>query len=117
MTDKIVVGMDTGGTFTDAFFCYGNRVEKVKVDTTPHDLTVCFHKCIEEGASRLGFSKVEDMLKVTEAIKFSSTIGSNALIQKRGPKLGLIVTKGYEKNLFSDSDQTPRPCSLSSNRT
>lgn len=107
MTDKIVVGMDTGGTFTDAFFCYGNRVEKVKVDTTPHDLTVCFHKCIEEGASRLGFSKVEDMLKVTEAIKFSSTIGSNALIQKRGPKLGLIVTKGYEKNLFSDSDQTP----------
>ncbi len=105
MTDKVVVGMDTGGTFTDGFFCYGKRVEKTKVDTTPHDLTVCFQKCIEEGASKLGFSKVEDMLKVTEAIKFSSTIGSNALIQKRGPKLGLIVTKGYEKSLYSDSDQ------------
>jgi len=105
MTDRIIVGMDTGGTFTDGFFTYGDRVEKVKVDTTPHDLTVCFLKCIEEGAKRLGFEKVEDMLKMTEAIKFSSTIGSNALIQKRGPKLGLIVTKGYEKNLYSDSGQ------------
>ena len=40
------------------------------------------------------------MLRQTEAVIFSSTISSNTLIQRSGPKLGLIVTKGFKTNLY-----------------
>ncbi|OQY50785.1 MAG: hypothetical protein B6240_01070 [Desulfobacteraceae bacterium 4572_87] len=44
------IDIDTGGTFTDGFFVSGDRVESVKVPTSPHDLTICFLECIEAGA-------------------------------------------------------------------
>jgi len=48
------IDIDTGGTFTDGFFTFGDRAEIVKVATTPHDLTVCFLECIRAGAERFG---------------------------------------------------------------
>lgn len=100
MSEDFRVGMDTGGTFTDGFFSSGQKITTIKVDTTPHDLTVCFMNCLEEGAKKLGFADLGSFLKKTDIIKFSSTIGSNTLIQKSGPKLGLIVTKGFEETLY-----------------
>ncbi|MBI2876955.1 MAG: hypothetical protein HYY20_08740 [Candidatus Tectomicrobia bacterium] len=47
------IDIDTGGTFTDGFFVRGERVETVKVPTTPHDLTVCFLECIRVGGRLL----------------------------------------------------------------
>src|SRR5579872_2979484 len=99
--------MDTGGTFTDAFFSNGLVTERAKVETTPHDLTVCFMNCLQEGAAKLGFSDFKEFLRNTDTIKFSSTVGSNTLIQKNGPKIGLIVTKGYEATLYRGDDKKP----------
>lgn len=101
---QFTIDIDTGGTFTDGFFSDGSRFEMVKTDTTPHDLTVCFNKCVEEGAKRFGFKNVSDFLRRTKTIRFSTTVGTNALIQKSGPKLGLIVTKGYENTLYQDQE-------------
>ena len=39
--------IDTGGTLTDGFVRGNGRTELIKVDTTPHDLTVCFMECID----------------------------------------------------------------------
>lgn len=94
------IDIDTGGSFTDGFLTAGDRVEQVKVDTTPHDLTVCFLDCITEGANRLGIS-VEKLLSRTAAIRYSTTIGTNSLLQRNGPKLGLIVTEGYADTLYA----------------
>ncbi|WP_099364372.1 hydantoinase/oxoprolinase family protein [Fredinandcohnia onubensis] len=99
---QYTVDIDTGGTFTDGFFSYGNRFEVVKVETTPHDLTVCFNNCITEGAKRFGCENVSDFLKETKTIRLSTTVGTNSIIQKTGPKLGLIVTKGYADSLYQD---------------
>lgn len=98
----ITISIDTGGTFTDGFFWDGERAESVKVETTPHDLTVCFFNCIEQGSKRFDFKSLTDMLKKTEVIRYSTTIGSNLLIQKTGPKMGLIVTRGYERTLYKE---------------
>lgn len=103
-TQQYTVDIDTGGTFTDGFFSYGDRFEVVKVDTTPHDLTVCFNNCIAEGARRFGFKDVSAFLKETKTIRLSTTVGTNSLIQRTGPKLGLIVSKGYESSLYQDGD-------------
>jgi N-methylhydantoinase A/acetophenone carboxylase len=89
------IDIDTGGTFTDGFFVFQDRVASVKVPTTPHDLTVCFLSCIEAGAERLGIP-VEDLLYETEVIRFSNTIGTNTIIQRDGSRLGLLVTEGCE---------------------
>ncbi|HLB12997.1 MAG TPA: hydantoinase/oxoprolinase family protein, partial [Dehalococcoidia bacterium] len=103
---KLTIDIDTGGTFTDGFFTFGDRVEKVKVDTTPHDLTVCFNECIEEGARMFGFNSAADLLEETEVVRLSTTLGTNTLIQRSGPKVGVIVTAGFEGNLYG-SDANP----------
>ena len=92
---KFTIDIDNGGTFTDGFFTGDGHIEWVKVDTTPHDLTVCFLSCIEAGAERLGIP-VEDLLYETEVIRFSNTIGTNTIIQRDGSRLGLLVTHGCE---------------------
>lgn len=97
---KFTIDIDNGGTFTDGFFTSNGRIEWVKVDTTPHDLAVCFLQCIEEGANRFGVT-VRQMLHETEVIRFSTTHATNTLIQKSGPRLGLIVTRGFEENLYT----------------
>ena len=90
------IDIDTGGTFTDGFISCGDRVETVKVPTTPHDLTVCFLECIKSGAQRFGLA-VEDLLHETDIVRFSNTIGTNTIIQRNGSKIGLILTKGWEQ--------------------
>jgi N-methylhydantoinase A/acetophenone carboxylase len=102
---KFTIDIDNGGTFTDGFFTGDGRIEWVKVDTTPHDLTVCFLKCIEEGAAKFGLT-VPQFLHGTEAIRFSTTHGTNTLLQRAGPRLGLIVTRGYEKSLYDPSGRS-----------
>lgn len=103
---KFTIDIDNGGTFTDGFFTGDGRIEWVKVDTTPHDLTVCFLKCIEEGAAKFGLT-VPRLLHETEVIRFSTTHATNTLIQKAGPRLGLIVTKGYEESLYTPDGKSP----------
>ena len=86
--------IDTGGTFTDGFVRGNGRTELRKVDTTPHELTVCFMECIEEAARRFDYESVSQMLVQMKTLRLSTTIGTNTLIQGSGPKLGLLVTRG-----------------------
>src|SRR5712691_1467811 len=94
------VGIDTGGTFTDSFVSAGEeQVATVKVETTPHDLTVCFADAIEASARSLGLSRAE-FLRGADIIRFSSTIATNTVVTRSGPKLGLIVSAGAEEELY-----------------
>jgi N-methylhydantoinase A len=100
---KFTIDIDTGGTFTDGFFTNDGQIRKIKVDTTPHDLTVCFSTCIEEGAKSFGVS-LPEMLSNTEVVRFASTIGSNTMITRSGPKIGLVVTQGFEDSLYGQGE-------------
>ena len=96
------VGIDTGGTFTDAFVTAGDQVATVKVETTPHDLTVCFAEAIRAAAEAVGL-KVEEFLRSADVIRFSSTIGTNTILTHTGPRVGLLVTKSAEADLYGAS--------------
>ncbi len=89
------VDIDTGGTFTDGFVTRGDQFRTVKTPTTPHDLTVCFMECIKESAKAFAVP-LGDFLYDTDIIRFSNTIGTNSIIQRDGPKIGLIITAGCE---------------------
>jgi N-methylhydantoinase A len=95
------VDIDVGGTLTDGLFSDGKTAIPVKVDTTPHDLTVCFRDCLTEGARRFGFDDLTTFLNQVDLIRWSTTITSNALAQRTGPKLGLLVSQGHEHDLYA----------------
>jgi N-methylhydantoinase A/oxoprolinase/acetone carboxylase beta subunit len=89
------IDIDVGGTFTDLVLNYNGKALIKKSPTTPYDLSVCFTRVIEDGAAALGM-KIEDLLPAIEMIRYSTTIALNRLIEKKGPRLGLITTEGHE---------------------
>jgi len=96
------VDIDVGGTLTDGLFSDGKTAIPIKVDTTPHDLTVCFQDCLTEGAHHLGFDDLTEFMNQVDLIRWSTTITSNALAQRTGPKLGLLVSAGHEHDLYAN---------------
>ena len=84
------INIDTGGTFTDGFITDQEIAIRTKVETTPHDLTAGILACIDQGATYLGLTRSE-LLQITETVRFSTTIGTNALINRSGPKVGLLI--------------------------
>lgn len=97
----LTVDIDVGGTLTDGLFARDQEVLSVKVDTTAHDLTVCLFDCLTQGAVRLGYNDVDEFLENVDLIRWSTTITSNVLAEQRGPRLGLIVSRGHESDLYS----------------
>jgi N-methylhydantoinase A/oxoprolinase/acetone carboxylase beta subunit len=89
------IDIDVGGTFTDLVLNLDGKTLIKKVPTTPYDLSVCFSKVIEEGAKAIG-QKIDELLPAVDMIRYSTTIALNRLIEKRGPRLGLITTEGHE---------------------
>lgn len=89
------IDIDVGGTFTDLVLNYAERTLIKKVPTTPYDLSVCFARVIEQGAGELGL-KMEELLPSIDLIRYSTTIAMNRLIERKGPRLGLITTEGHE---------------------
>jgi N-methylhydantoinase A len=103
----LTVDIDVGGTLTDGMFIRDGAVSCVKVDTTPHDLTVCLFDCLTQGATQLGFPDVDTLLEKVDLIRWSTTISSNVLAEQRGPRLGLIVSRGHESDLYGGMLRSP----------
>ncbi len=87
---QLTINIDTGGTFTDGVVSDGRETHSLKVLTTPHDLTLCFRSLLGAAATRLKLSTAE-MLKRTAAVRYSTTVGTNAIIERKGPRIGLLV--------------------------
>jgi N-methylhydantoinase A/acetophenone carboxylase len=93
------IGVDIGGTFSDFNSINDDgEVMTFKTPTTHYDLSVGFMRGIRELAKRYRISS-EDYLQQTKALRYSTTIGTNALIERNGPKLGLITTAGFEDTI------------------
>ncbi|MQA82695.1 MAG: hypothetical protein GEV10_30265 [Streptosporangiales bacterium] len=96
-----LVGIDAGGTFTDcvAVRADGRDVRTAKVQTTKYDLATAFARALESIAGDLDQS-LEEFLADCELIIYSSTQETNALIERRGARVGLITTHGFEDTLW-----------------
>jgi len=87
-TKRIVVGVDVGGTFTDMFFLdeADGTCEVVKVPTTRDDQS----RGIQQGIDRTlgGLTDVATIVHGT-------TVATNALLERKGARTGLITTRGF----------------------
>ena len=91
-----IIGVDTGGTFTDVVVLGdGGEVWTAKASTTPDDFSRGVMDVIREAASAVGVDTAE-LLSRTALFKHGSTVATNALITHNGCKVGLITTKGFE---------------------
>jgi N-methylhydantoinase A len=102
----ITIDIDVGGTLTDGIFIKDGGIFCVKVDTTPHDLTVCLFDCLTQGATQLGFADVDAFLECVDLIRWSTTITSNVLAEQRGPRLGLIISRGHESDFYGETQRS-----------
>lgn len=98
----LTIDIDTGGTMTDALVSDGAARHCIKVDTTPHDYTVAFENCLREAARLYGDDSLESFLRKVGLIRWSSTITTNVIAERRGAKVGLLVTAGHEQDLYGE---------------
>jgi N-methylhydantoinase A len=87
-----LINIDNGGTLTDICVIDGSQVYRTKTITTPYDLS----KCLLDGLSKVsaqiyGEEDIQALLLSTEYIRYSTTQGTNALVERKGPRLGLIL--------------------------
>jgi N-methylhydantoinase A/oxoprolinase/acetone carboxylase beta subunit len=101
---SFALSIDTGGTFTDGFVSDGARTAQVKVDTTPQDLTIGFQACVEAASAALG-EELGSFLGALGSLHFSSTVATNTIVERRGAKVGLIVTTAAEGSLYGSAEQ------------
>lgn len=90
--------LDVGGTFTDCFLSFKGKSARGKADTTTYDIGVGFLAAVEEAAKALDAS-LDEVVRDLDEVRYSTTIPVNALIQRTGPKLGVITTRGFEDTL------------------
>src|SRR5215510_13069284 len=87
---KTRLGVDTGGTFTDFVFEHKGRLQLFKVSSTPSDPS----QAITEGLKRICAETGRELDQVE--IVHGTTVGTNALLQRRGARTALITTRGFE---------------------
>ncbi|MCX7169296.1 MAG: hypothetical protein NTY41_03135 [Proteobacteria bacterium] len=93
----MLINIDNGGTLTDICVIDGERVLHTKTLTTPYDLSKCFISGLKQAARLMyGEEDLPTLLQGTDHIRYSTTQGTNALVEKKGPRLGLIVDSGAD---------------------
>jgi len=88
-----LINIDNGGTLTDICVIDGASVLHTKVLTTPYDLSKCFAEGLRKAAWQIygDESRLDDLLLDTDHIRYSTTQGTNAVVERKGPRLGLVL--------------------------
>ncbi|MQA82693.1 MAG: hypothetical protein GEV10_30255 [Streptosporangiales bacterium] len=95
------IGIDTGGTFTDGFLIDSTGAYRwAKSLTTPYDLGECFRKVLQELADRAGIP-LDELIRDAELMCYSTTHGTNTLLEESGPRVGVIVSPGISADLVA----------------
>jgi N-methylhydantoinase A len=86
----MLLGVDVGGTFTDAALIDAGSVHTAKVPSTPGDESAGVMRAIVEVLSRADADTAD-----VEVFAHGMTVGTNALLEERGARTALIATRGF----------------------
>jgi N-methylhydantoinase A len=92
------ISVDIGGTFTDCFFAWDGDYIQAKALTTHHNLSQGFNEALDQACAKLGLER-HDVLTQIDSVRYATTLGTNALIERKGPQVGAIVTAGFEATI------------------
>jgi N-methylhydantoinase A len=86
----VLLGVDVGGTFTDAVVFDGKELHTAKVPTTPADQSEGVMAAVEVVLERGGASASD-----IETFAHGMTVGTNALLEETGARTALVATAGF----------------------
>ncbi len=93
---QYIIGIDTGGTFTDTVIVDGEgNIFEGKALTDYQDFKRGVIASFENAVAKMGISS-EEVLKNSVFVGHGTTLGTNAVIDRRLSKVGLITTRGHE---------------------
>ncbi len=95
------IAIDTGGTFTDCVFVRDGALEILKVPSTPRSPADAIRHALEK---ILAASAPADRLELT----CGTTVGTNALLERRGGRVALVATAGFEDVIEIGRQARPR---------
>ena len=81
----IRVAVDTGGTFTDCVWVEGGELRTLKVFSTPQDASVAIEQAVRQAVGEREF-----------VLLHGTTVGTNALLERKGARVALVTTAGFE---------------------
>jgi N-methylhydantoinase A len=86
----VLLGVDVGGTFTDAVLFDGEQLHTAKLPTTPGDQSQAVIAAVAAVIEQAGAGANE-----IETFAHGMTVGTNALLEERGARTALIATRGF----------------------
>ncbi len=97
---KYLVGVDTGGTFTDCVVMDDQGDITIgKSPSTPSDFSKGILNSLEVVAKEMGITRKE-LLSNAQLFSHGTTVATNATITRQGMRIGFITTKGFEDTLY-----------------
>jgi len=93
----VALGIDTGGTFTDLTMVRGRNYRIHKIPSTPRNPAEAFLKGIHEICRGLS----------PDSITHGSTVTTNALLERKGARVALVTTAGFEDVLSIGRQNRP----------
>src|SRR5205814_342623 len=88
---KLVIGIDTGGTFTDCVYRAAGKLEVLKLRSTPEDPGRAILEAVATIAKHTGANELE--------IRHGTTVATNALLERKGARVVFVTTAGFEDTL------------------
>src|SRR5215207_10283841 len=102
------VGVDSGGTFTDVcLFDEQGGVAVWKVPATPEDPSRGIAQGVEEGMRLVAPDAEERAAAAVSYFGHGTTVATNALIQHKGVRTGLLTTEGFRDLLEIGRQKRP----------
>ncbi|MXY99094.1 hydantoinase/oxoprolinase family protein [Candidatus Poribacteria bacterium] len=90
------IGVDTGGTFTDIVMHIGGDLFTHKVLSTPQNPALAVIQGVREILHLHNTDAVTETGVPNPDIVHGSTVATNALLERRGARIALVTTKGFE---------------------
>jgi N-methylhydantoinase A/oxoprolinase/acetone carboxylase beta subunit len=84
------IGVDTGGTFTDFVIDREGRIEVKKLPSTPENPSLAILRGVRE------FLESGALVEIIHG----TTVATNALLERKGGRIALVTTRGFEDILF-----------------
>ena len=101
---EIRVAVDTGGTFTDCVWEDAGVLKTLKVFSTPDDPS----RAIAEALQKIRQAAATKTHNTQLILLHGTTVGTNALLQRRGARVALITTAGFEDVIEIGRQARPR---------
>jgi len=98
------IAVDTGGTFTDCVWVEDGALRTLKVFSTPDDPS----RAIAEALRKIGDAGRKNRAGATLTLLHGTTVGTNALLQRKGARVALITTAGFEDVIEIGRQARPR---------